>query len=143
MYWAAVDAAQCLTRTFGLSTDSSRRLYSQPYRRPTNRHIPVLPTLTTLLRQHEALCHCHVSRRCARLAASANAQTAEQINSTAVSTRRAWCANQVAVCTNVCSQKTQQNLCNFNNLQFVCVCGNGTRLDFSNSDVDLTIVRTR
>ncbi|KAI9184237.1 hypothetical protein H9P43_003290 [Blastocladiella emersonii ATCC 22665] len=68
----------------------------------------------------------------------ASAQTAAQINATAKATRVGWCQLQVAMCSNVCAAKTQTNVCDVGSLAFACVCGNGTRIDFTNS-VDLTI----
>ncbi|KAJ3367028.1 hypothetical protein GGF32_000089 [Allomyces javanicus] len=68
----------------------------------------------------------------------AMAQTAAQINATAVSTRVAWCQQQTAMCSSVCAFKTMTNVCSYTNLAFACVCTNGTRIDFSDS-VDMTI----
>ncbi|KNE56164.1 hypothetical protein AMAG_01999 [Allomyces macrogynus ATCC 38327] len=68
----------------------------------------------------------------------AAAQTAAQINATAVSTRVAWCQQQTAMCSSVCAFKTMTNVCSYTNLAFACVCTNGTRIDFSDS-VDMTI----
>ncbi|KAI9184238.1 hypothetical protein H9P43_003291 [Blastocladiella emersonii ATCC 22665] len=60
------------------------------------------------------------------LAATAAAQTPQQINATALSTRQAWCRQQVEICRIVCNQVTRDNQCNFNTLQYSCTCSNGT-----------------
>ncbi|KAJ3376048.1 hypothetical protein GGF31_000114 [Allomyces arbusculus] len=71
-------------------------------------------------------------------ATAVSAQTAAQINMTAIKTRQEWCLQQTRVCTNVCAQQTRVNNCNYNTLAYQCSCKNGTDPTAS-EDVDLTI----
>ncbi|KAL7753808.1 hypothetical protein RI367_000740 [Sorochytrium milnesiophthora] len=71
-------------------------------------------------------------------AVAAQTYNASQIASVDVSTRIAWCTQQTSVCSNVCANSVSSNYCNYNSLQYRCVCQNGTQPSFS-STIDLTV----